>query len=78
VVEGFSGVMRKAVESNMFKGCVIGRNSVVISNLQYADDTLCIGEPSVENLWAIKAIFRGFEMVSGLKVNFFEKWSYGN
>ncbi|MCI28315.1 LINE-1 reverse transcriptase like [Trifolium medium] len=70
VVEGFSGVMRKAVESNLFKGVSIGRESVVISHLQYADDTVCIGEPSVENLWSLKAILRGFEMASGLKTWF--------
>jgi len=26
----------------------------------------------VENLWALKALLRGFEMVSGLKINFFK------
>ncbi|GAU39090.1 hypothetical protein TSUD_321610 [Trifolium subterraneum] len=46
--------MRKAVNLNLFKGFVIGRDSVVISHLQYADDTLCIGEASVENLWTLK------------------------
>ena len=39
-------------------------------HLQYADGTLCIGEASVENSWTLKALLRGFEMVSGLKVNF--------
>jgi hypothetical protein len=41
-----------------------------ISHLQYADNTLFIGEPCVENLWAIKAILRWFELMSGLQVNF--------
>jgi hypothetical protein len=50
VVEGFSGVMRKAVDLEIFKGFSVGRNPVVISHLQYADDTLCIGEASVENI----------------------------
>jgi hypothetical protein len=45
---------------------------VVVSHLQYADDTLYIGEASVDNLWALKAILRGFEMASGLKVNFWK------
>jgi hypothetical protein len=70
VVEGFSGVMKKAENLGRFKGSPIGRNPVVISHLQYADYTLCIGEASVENLWTLKAILRGFEMASGLKVNF--------
>lgn len=41
-----------------------------VSHLQYADDTLCIGVPSVENLWTLKALLQGFELASGLKVNF--------
>jgi hypothetical protein len=41
-----------------------------VSLLQYAYDTLCIGEATVENLWVLKAVLRGFEMSSGLKVNF--------
>jgi hypothetical protein len=72
VAEGFSGVMRKAVEVGSFKGLVVGREPVLVSHLQYADDTICIGEASVENLWSLKAILRGFEMASGLKVNFWK------
>jgi hypothetical protein len=41
-----------------------------VSLLQYADDTLCIGEATVDNLWTLKAVLRGYEMSSGLKVNF--------
>jgi len=46
------------------------KEGVVVSHVQYADDTLCIGEPTIENLWLLKAVLRGFEMTSGLKVNF--------
>lgn len=42
----------------------------MVSHLQYADDTLCIGKASVQNLWTMKAILRGFQMVSALKINF--------
>ncbi|WJX93090.1 hypothetical protein P8452_74658 [Trifolium repens] len=72
VAEGFSGVMRKAVEVGSFKGLFVGGDPVHVSHLQYADDTICIGEASVENLWSLKAILRGFEMASGLKVNFWK------
>lgn len=41
-----------------------------MSILQYADDTLFVGEASWENLWAIKSILRCFELVSEFKVNF--------
>lgn len=45
----------------------------MVSHLLYADNTLCIGKPTVENLWTLKAVLRGFKMASGLKVNFFQK-----
>lgn len=70
MAEGFSGAMCKAVELGRFKGLSVGRDLVNVSHLQYTNDTLCIGETSVENLWALKAILRGFEMTYGLKVNF--------
>jgi hypothetical protein len=38
---------------------------------------LCIGEASVENLWTLKAILRGFEMASGLKINFWKSCLLG-
>ncbi|MCH80733.1 LINE-1 reverse transcriptase like, partial [Trifolium medium] len=43
VVEGLGGVMRKAVELNLFKGFTVGRDGVVVSHLQYADDTVYRG-----------------------------------
>jgi len=70
VAEGFSGLMRKAEASNLFEGFDFGGNDLVVSHLQYAGDTLCIGKDSVRNLWTMKSVLRGFEMVSGLKINF--------
>ena len=45
-------------------------NNEEISILQYADDTIFFGEASMENVKAIKAILRTFELVSGFKINF--------
>ncbi|GAU45474.1 hypothetical protein TSUD_190930 [Trifolium subterraneum] len=72
VAEGLGGLMARAVATNRFMGFQIGNNGYNVSHLQYADDTLCIGEATVENLWSLKAILRGFEMVSGLNVNFWK------
>jgi hypothetical protein len=72
VAEGSGGLMKKAVSMHHFSGFQIGDGDVTISHLQYADDTLCIGEATIANLWTLKAILRGFEMVSGLKVNFWK------
>ncbi|GAU42409.1 hypothetical protein TSUD_324640 [Trifolium subterraneum] len=77
VAEGLGGLMRRAVEVNRFKPMLVGREGVPISILQYVDDTLFIGEATVENLWTLKAILRGFEMASGLKVNFWKSCLIG-
>jgi hypothetical protein len=69
--------MRSAVEKNLFKGFSVGSEGLEISHLQYANDTLCIGEVSTENLWTIKAILRGFELASGLKVIFWKSCLIG-
>jgi hypothetical protein len=65
------------VVKGRFQPFLVGREELPISLLQYADDTLCIGEASVGNLWALKAVLRGFEMVSGLKVNFWKSCLVG-
>ncbi|PNX74297.1 ribonuclease H [Trifolium pratense] len=77
VAEGFGGAMRTAVNSNLFSGFKISCGGPSISHLQYADDTHCIGEASVENLWTLKAILKGFELASGLKVKFWKSCLMG-
>ncbi|GAU37423.1 hypothetical protein TSUD_395420 [Trifolium subterraneum] len=44
VAEDLGSLMRRAVELNRFKPFLVGREGVSVSILQYADDTLCIGE----------------------------------
>ena len=46
-------------------------------SLQFADDTILVGEGNWDNLWTIKTILRSFEIVSGLKVNFYKSKLYG-
>ncbi|MCH93254.1 LINE-1 reverse transcriptase like, partial [Trifolium medium] len=77
VAEGFAGLMRSAVAKNLFNGFGVGAEGLVVSHLQYADDTLCIGEATMENVWTLKALLRGFELASGLKVNFWKSCLIG-
>lgn len=44
--------------------------------LQFADDTLIIGERTWKNIWTIKDILRVFELFLGLGVNFHKKKSH--
>ncbi|GAU49947.1 hypothetical protein TSUD_408420 [Trifolium subterraneum] len=69
-VLGLSGAIRNAEERNLFTGFRVGNAGLSVSHLQYADDTVFIGEATMANLWTLKAILRSFELASGLKVNF--------
>lgn len=54
----------------LFNGYQLGEQGPSITHLQFADDTLIIGEKSNQNAWAIKSIMQLFELALGLKVNF--------
>jgi hypothetical protein len=70
VVEGLSSLIRSAIACGLYSGFKVGTSGLSISHIQYADDTLFLGEATVQNLWSLKTILRCFELASGLKVNF--------
>jgi hypothetical protein len=78
VAEDLGGIMRMAVERNRFPPFLVGGTILLVSLLQYADDTSCIGAATVDNLWILKAMLRGFEMTSGLKENFWKSCVMGS
>ena len=47
-----------------------GANPIVVSHLQFVDDTLLIGNKIWANVRALRASLVLFEAMSGLKVNF--------
>ncbi|GAU37198.1 hypothetical protein TSUD_30630 [Trifolium subterraneum] len=53
------------------------KNSVAISHLQFADDTLLVGVKSWANVRALRAVLILFERISGLKVNFHKSLPIG-
>lgn len=53
----------------MFKGIQVGDEGVVVSHLQYADETIFFGEWESGNARNLMCIMKCFEEVSGLKVN---------
>lgn len=77
VAEGLGGLVRVAIKINRFVEFKLGSPQVEISHLQYADDTLLIGEATVGNLWAMKTVMRSLEIVSGQKVNFWKSCLMG-
>ncbi|GKU98551.1 hypothetical protein SLEP1_g11543 [Rubroshorea leprosula] len=70
VTEGLNGLMLSAMDKNLYKGVRIGNVDVMVSHLQFADDTIFFGEASKENIQVIKCVLRTFELASGLKINY--------
>jgi len=70
VAEGLTGMMREALNKDLYSSFLVGKQKVPTNILQYADDTVFIGEASWENAVVLKSMLRGFEMASGLKINF--------
>jgi hypothetical protein len=69
-------MMKRVVDIGKFKGYEISPN-IRFQMLQFADDTILMGESSWENLWTIKTLLRSFELVSGLKITFVKSKLYG-
>ena len=63
-------MMRQAVHKNFYRSFLVGKTKEPINILQYADDTVFVGEAVWDNILVIKALLRGYELVSGLKINF--------
>ena len=63
--------MKAMVENNLFTGYTVGTvNQVVVSHLQFVDDTMLLGNKRRANVRALREALVIFESMSGLKVNF--------
>ncbi|GKU87429.1 hypothetical protein SLEP1_g1825 [Rubroshorea leprosula] len=69
VAEGLNGLMSSAVEKELYKGVTVGKDAVMVTHLQFADDAIFFGEATEDNIMVIKSIMRTFELISGLKIN---------
>lgn len=69
VVEGLVGMVRHASLVGLYTGFKIS-NVVEYSLLQFTDDTILFGDGYWSNLWTLKSLLRGFEMVSGMCISF--------
>lgn len=70
VAEGLNLMLKEVVGIGCYEGYKVGDLS--ITHLQFADDTLLVGEKSSMNIWSIKAVLQLFQSISGLKVNFYK------
>ncbi|PNX82415.1 cysteine-rich receptor-like protein kinase, partial [Trifolium pratense] len=74
--EGLTGMVNKAVNIGKFVGYRVN-DPLRYQILQFADDTILMGDCSWDNVRTMKSILRGFELVSGLKINFLKSKLYG-
>ena len=72
VAEGLTGIVRQSPKARLLTGLKFGRDDIELSILQFADDTVFLCEDSYTNVVTLKAILRGFEVASGLKINFYK------
>ncbi|XP_071714226.1 uncharacterized protein [Rutidosis leptorrhynchoides] len=75
--EGLNVLTKRAVLTKRFLGVEIGSEKILISHLQYADDTIFFGEWSILNLRNLFKLLKCFELSSGLKVNYLKSTLYG-
>ncbi|KAK8631757.1 hypothetical protein V6N13_028536 [Hibiscus sabdariffa] len=69
IVEALSSILRKAKTKGLFKGVRIRNSRESVSHLYFADDLIVFCEASGTEVNNITGILKGFEVISGLKVN---------
>ncbi|KAJ9564376.1 hypothetical protein OSB04_000342 [Centaurea solstitialis] len=70
--EGLTVAMKEARRSNLFQGVRFDNSSDEISNFQFADDTIFVGEWSHANALNLIRVLKCFEVCSGLKINLYK------
>lgn len=77
MAKGLSLLFHKAVKVGAFEAYEVGPDREGISHLQFAYDNLIMGNKSWNNIQVIKSILQLFELISGLKVNFYKSQIIG-
>jgi hypothetical protein len=71
-------MMSAMIERNVFTRYRVGaQESITVSYLQFADDTLLLGVKSWTNVWVLRAVLGLFELMSILKVNYHKSMLVG-
>ncbi|GKB92679.1 reverse transcriptase domain, reverse transcriptase zinc-binding domain protein [Tanacetum coccineum] len=75
--EGLNALLKQVVDNDILEGVRVGKDEVMVSHLQYVDDTIIFGEWSKENACSLMNILKCFEEVAGLKINLRKSKLYG-
>lgn len=74
--EGLNRLVKREMEIEEYSDFLVNEE-VKVDILQFIDNAIILGDGDSNNLWSLKAIFRGFELMSGKKVNFHKSSIYG-
>ncbi|GJY33892.1 cysteine-rich receptor-like protein kinase [Tanacetum coccineum] len=69
VAESLNVAMQEVVQGGLFDGVKVGSDGIEVSHLQYADDTIFVGDWNRRNIISLMKLLKCFQMDSGLKVN---------
>jgi len=72
VAEGLTGLVREASKIRILEGVRVRSNNVEVKMLPFADDTLFFCQPHMQCVLPVKAVLCSFEIIFGLKVNFYK------
>ena len=77
VAEALSCLLHSVVSLNLFKDIKVGSDDVMVSHLQFVNDTLIFYESIMEQILNVKRVLRCFQIMSGLNINFFKSCIFG-
>ena len=60
VLDALSSLFHEAISQNLFNGIKVGYDELLVSHLQYVDDTIIFCESVVDQLVNIKRVLRCF------------------
>nr|GEZ56084.1 putative RNA-directed DNA polymerase, eukaryota, reverse transcriptase zinc-binding domain protein [Tanacetum cinerariifolium] len=75
--EGINVVVNEAINNGVLKGITVGRDRVVVSHLQYADDTIFFCDWSMINGRNLMWLLKCFQKASGLRTSLSKSKLYG-
>lgn len=70
VAEAFNHIMRRAIERGIMEGIEVGREKVMVSHLQFADDTLVFCPAKMRCIINMRRLKDCFHLLTGLRINF--------
>ncbi|XP_057747671.1 uncharacterized protein LOC130966866 [Arachis stenosperma] len=72
VVDVLHRMIGEAVKNGRISPLLVGRDSIELSHLQFADDSILFCPPDEEIIKNYKRLLRCFELMSGLSINFYK------